>query len=151
MRAEKEQKAGAQSSAEEMEKLLSTVTAERDQLRTDLQENAQMVSDCIDFLKVKMTTKTVLSSLTTTEFRVILFSLLKAFQAHNLCFISSLLLLLVCVFSSSLNSWFTVPCSCFDLHYILLFLGCRDTSSSTVSSRRPPRAEAEELGSGETL
>lgn len=134
MRAEKEQKAGAQSSAEEMEKLLSTVTAERDQLRTDLQENVQMVSDCIAFLKVKMTTQTVSSSLMTTEFRVILCSLLKAFQAHNLCFISSLLLL-VCVFSSFLNSWFTVPCPCFDLHYILLFLGCRDTSSSTVSSR----------------
>lgn len=103
------------------------------------------------FLKVKMTTQTVSSSLTTTEFRVNLFSLLKAFQAHNLCFISSLLLLLVCVFSSSLNRWFTVLCPCFDLHYILLFLGCRDTSSSTISSRRPPRAEPEELGSGETL
>lgn len=46
MRAEKEQNAGAQSSAEEMEKLL---TAERDQLRMDLQENVQMVSDCIAF------------------------------------------------------------------------------------------------------
>lgn len=80
MRAEKEQKAGAQSSAEEMEKLLSTVTAERDQLRADLQQNVQMVSDCIDsVLKVKMTTQTISSSLTTTEFRVVLFSLLEAF------------------------------------------------------------------------
>lgn len=52
MRAEKdallsEHNAGIQSSAEETEKLLSTVTsltAERDQLRTDLQENVEMVS-----------------------------------------------------------------------------------------------------------
>lgn len=42
-----EKNAGAESSAEEMEKLLSTVTsltAERDQLRMDLQENVEMVS-----------------------------------------------------------------------------------------------------------
>lgn len=42
-----EQNAGAQRSAEEMENLLSTVTAltaERDQLRTDLQENVEMVN-----------------------------------------------------------------------------------------------------------
>lgn len=45
MRAEKEQNAGGQSSAEEMAKLLSTVTAERDQLSKDLQERVQMVSD----------------------------------------------------------------------------------------------------------
>ncbi len=40
--------AGAQSSAEEKEKLLSAVTsltAERDQLKMDLQENVEMVSD----------------------------------------------------------------------------------------------------------
>ena len=53
MRAEKEallseQNVGVQSSAEEMEKLLSTVTsltAERDQLKMDLQGNVEMVSD----------------------------------------------------------------------------------------------------------
>lgn len=52
MRAEREQNAGAQTSAEELEKLLATgtsVTAERDQLRMDLQENMQMVSDWIAF------------------------------------------------------------------------------------------------------
>lgn len=51
MRAEKEAllsepNAGAQSSAEEIERLLSTVTsltAERDQLRMDLQQNEEMV------------------------------------------------------------------------------------------------------------
>nr|XP_046266272.1 centromere-associated protein E isoform X2 [Scatophagus argus] len=48
VRAQKEQEADAQSSAEEMEKLLSTVsaiTAERDQLRMDLQENVQMAAE----------------------------------------------------------------------------------------------------------
>lgn len=52
VRAEREQNAGAQTSAEELEKLLATVTsvtAERDQLRMDLQENMQMVSDWIAF------------------------------------------------------------------------------------------------------
>ena len=58
MRAEKETllTSAAQSSTEEMERLLSTVssvTAERDQLKMDLQENVQMVSDCIPFKKVK--------------------------------------------------------------------------------------------------
>ncbi|XP_035534959.1 centromere-associated protein E [Morone saxatilis] len=46
VRAEKEQNAGAQSSAEEMEKMLSKVaslTAERDQLKMDLQENVEMM------------------------------------------------------------------------------------------------------------
>ena len=41
------QMSGGQSSAEETEKLLSTVTsltAERDQLKMDLQENVEMVS-----------------------------------------------------------------------------------------------------------
>ncbi|XP_010783898.1 centromere-associated protein E-like, partial [Notothenia coriiceps] len=45
-----EQSAAAQSSAEEMEKLLSAVTsltAERDQLQGDLRENVDMVSDYI--------------------------------------------------------------------------------------------------------
>lgn len=52
MQAEKEQSARVQSSAEEMEKLLSTVTsltAERDQLRNEL----QMVSDCINTKHLK--------------------------------------------------------------------------------------------------
>lgn len=42
-------KTSAQSSAEEMEKLLSTVaslTAERDQLKLDMQENVEMVRAC---------------------------------------------------------------------------------------------------------
>lgn len=43
MRAEKEQNGGQ--SSEEMAKLLSTVTAERDQLSKDLQESVQMVRD----------------------------------------------------------------------------------------------------------
>ena len=55
MRAEKdtllsEQSAAAQSSAEEMEKLLSAVTsltAEKDQFQRDLQENVDLVSDYI--------------------------------------------------------------------------------------------------------
>lgn len=58
MRAEREQNAGAQTSAEELEKLLATVTsvtAERDQLRMELQENMQMVSDWIAFLNLKIT------------------------------------------------------------------------------------------------
>ncbi|XP_030293944.1 centromere-associated protein E isoform X3 [Sparus aurata] len=48
VRAEREQNAGAQTSAEELEKLLATVTsvtAERDQLRMDLQENMQMAAE----------------------------------------------------------------------------------------------------------
>ncbi|KAM9339637.1 LOW QUALITY PROTEIN: centromere-associated protein E [Symphorus nematophorus] len=47
VRAEKEtlMTSAAQSSTEEMEKLLSTVTAERDQLRTDLQENVQRAAE----------------------------------------------------------------------------------------------------------
>ena len=52
VRAEKEQNADAQTSAEELEKLLATVTsvtAERDQLQVDLQEKVQMVSDWIAF------------------------------------------------------------------------------------------------------
>lgn len=58
VRAEREQNAGAQTSAEELEKLLATVTsvtAERDQLRMELQENMQMVSDWIAFLNLKIT------------------------------------------------------------------------------------------------
>ena len=54
MRAEKEQNADAQTSAEELEQLLATVTsvtAERDQLQVDLQEKVQMVSDWIAFFK----------------------------------------------------------------------------------------------------
>lgn len=54
VRAEKEQNADAQTSAEELEKLLATVTsvtAERDQLQVDLQEKVQMVSDWIAFFK----------------------------------------------------------------------------------------------------
>ena len=48
-----EQRANAQSSSEEVEELLSSVTsltAERDQLRMDLQQNADMV-DCFTFSK----------------------------------------------------------------------------------------------------
>lgn len=54
VRAEKEQNADAQTSAEELEKLLATVTsvtAERDQLQVDLQEKVQVVSDWIAFFK----------------------------------------------------------------------------------------------------
>ena len=62
VRAEKEallseQKAEAQSSAEEMDQLLSTltsVTAERDQLKMDLQENVKMVSDLVTALPVQI-------------------------------------------------------------------------------------------------
>lgn len=57
MRSEKEallseQNNGAQSSTEEMEKMLSTVTsltAERDQLHLDLQQNIEMVSHSLAF------------------------------------------------------------------------------------------------------
>ncbi|XP_036974713.1 centromere-associated protein E isoform X4 [Acanthopagrus latus] len=48
VRAEKEQNADAQTSAEELEKLLATVTsvtAERDQLQVDLQEKVQMAAE----------------------------------------------------------------------------------------------------------
>lgn len=48
LRAEKEQISGAQSSAAAAtEELLSKVTAEREQLRTELQENTQMVGGCL--------------------------------------------------------------------------------------------------------
>lgn len=47
LRAEKEQISGSQSSAAATEELLSKVTAEREQLRTELQENVQMVVGCL--------------------------------------------------------------------------------------------------------
>lgn len=53
MRAEKdallseEEAASTLSSAQEMETLLSTVTAERDQLKMDMQENVELVSNLI--------------------------------------------------------------------------------------------------------
>lgn len=50
MRAETEQ--NVRSSAEETEEQLSAVTAERDQLKMDLQENVEMVSYCATALPV---------------------------------------------------------------------------------------------------
>ncbi len=47
LHADKEQNAEAANCAEELLTTLSSVTAERDWLRTDLQENVQMVRDCM--------------------------------------------------------------------------------------------------------
>lgn len=67
MRAEKdtllsEQNVGVQSFAEETEKLLSAVrhvTAERDQLKMDLQENVEMVSCHVPALLIRSFLSTV--------------------------------------------------------------------------------------------